>query len=403
MDSFVKVCERRIAQIFAFRLLDAMKNFSLRSKIIALTSVVVVSFYVSAGGEDRQQSTSGKKQLNAQQGGEKQQQTPASTVSGTTDNISNDGTLSAIRQLAKTYQQQLNEVQQQREESVTSLNTANLAAEKIYLDLDKKQADLVIFNQKLEEDKLALSFSLENDPKNAQQLFASIQKNIATRNQNLSSLEKLKSEQNLAKDNADQQLEALLKLDHKINALQIDTKKAVGELAKEHFSQAKAFTFTGTVRCQTGEALKQCMNKASTRDDVVDLAVKHYFKGYESNGSNWDSLDYKLLELEYLNVTQDWHGTTQFKAKTKLMINVNNRLLNSLYAFVGLPENYKVSLVLRSNQYATFYIDGKEIGKGVNKVVWIDQGDYTFKAEYQGKVESSKEHISSNKTLFYKL
>ncbi len=380
-----------------------MKELSLKSKIIILASVVAVSSYVSAGGEDRQQLSSEKKALNTEQGLETQQQNPTTSVSSTTNNIFNDGTLFDIQQIAKTYQQQANEVQQQREDSVKSLNSANLAAEKIYLDLDKKQADLVIFNQKIEEDKLALSFSLENDPKNAQQLFASIQNNISTRNQKISSLEKLKNEQDLAKGNADQQLEALIKLDHKNNALQIETKQAIGELAKEHFSQAKSFTFTGTVRCQTGEALKQCMNKASTRDDVVDLALKHYFSGYESDGNNWQALDYKLLDLEYLNVTQDWHGTTEFKAKTKLMINVNNRLLNNLYAAVGLPENHKVSLVLKSNQYATFYINGKEIGKGVNKVVLIDQGDYTFKAEYQDKVESSKEHISSNKTLFYKL
>ncbi len=368
-----------------------------------LSSVVAVSFYVSAGGEDRPQPGSGKKTLNTEQGLEMQQLAPTTSVSSTTNNISNDGTLFDIQQIARTYQQQANEVQKQREESVKALNAANLAAEKIYLDADKQQADLVIFNQKIEEDKLGLSFSLENDPKNAQQLFASIQKNISTRKQKLSSLEKLKNEQTLAKDKADQQLEALIKLDHQSNALQIETKQAIGELAKEHFSQAKSFTFTGTVQCQTGEALKQCMNKASTRDNVVDLALKHYFSGYESKGNNWEGLDYKLLELEYLTVTQDWHGKTQFKAKTKLMINVNNRLLNNLYAAVGLPENHKVSLVLKSNQYATFFINGKEVGKGVNKVVLIDQGDYTFKAEYQGKAESSKEHISSNKTLFYKL
>ncbi len=373
-----------------------MKNFSLKSKIITLTSVVAVSSYVFAGGEELQQPNSGKEVRNAEQGTE-------TSVSGKSDNISSDGTLFDIRKIATTYQQQANEVQQQREESAKALNEANLAAEKIYLDLDKQQAELVIFNQKLEEDKLALSTSLENDPKNAEKLFTTIQQNIVSRNQQLSALEKLKNEQNLAKNNADQQLEALVKLDHKINALQIDTKKAIGELAKEHFSEAKSFTFSGSVRCQTGEALKQCMNKASTREKVIDSGLKHYFSSYQSNGNNWEDLDYKLLDLEYLNVTQDWHGTTQFKAKTKLMVNVNNRLLNSLYSVVGLPENHKVSLVLRSNQYATFYMDGKEIGKGVNKVILIDQGDYTFKAEYQGKAESSKEHISSNKTLFYKL
>ncbi len=373
-----------------------MKKFSSKSKFITLTSVVAVSSYVFAGGEELQQLNNGIKTVNAEQGAK-------TSVSGKADNISNDGTLFDIKKITTTYQQQANEVKQQREESAKALNEANLAAEKIYLDLDKQQAELVIFNQKLEEDKQALSISLENDPKNAEKLFSSIQQNIATRKQKLSALEKLESEQNLAKNNADQQLEALVKLDHKINTLQIETKKAIGELAKEHFSEAKSFTFTGTVKCQTGEALKQCMNKASTREKVVDSGLKHYFSGYQSNGNNWEELDYKLLDLEYLNVTQDWHGNTQFKAKTKLMINVNNRLLNSLYSVVGLPENHKVSLVLRSNQYATFYMNGKEIGKGVNKVILVDQGDYTFKAEYQGNAESSKEHISNNKTLYYKL
>ncbi len=380
-----------------------MKNFSLKSKIITATSVVAVSSYVFAGGEDLQQQNRGQKAPDATQGSGTQPKSQVTSVSGMTDNISKDGTLSDIRKIATIYQQKANEVLQQREESAKALNEANLAAEKIYLDLDKQQAELVIFNQKIEEDKLGLSFSLESDPKTAEKLFTSIQQNIVTRNQKLSALEQLKAEQNLAKTKADQQLEELLKFDHKINSLQIETKKTVGEFAKNHFSQAKSFTFSGTVRCQTGESLKQCMNKASTRDRVVDLAVKHYFSGYETNGNNWDSLDYKLLELEYLNVTQDWHGNTQFKAKTKLMINVNNRLLNSLYSFVGMPENHKVSLVLRSNQFATYYIDGKEVGKGVNKVILIDQGDYTFKAEYQGKAESSKERISSDKTLFYKL
>ncbi len=397
-------------------LLEYMKNLPLRSKVFSFACFVVISFYVSAGGEDVRQLKNNQQELNAGIIATVEEQKVASAptssavkpavkhaVQDSAMAFSDDSMLADIRQAAQDYQQKSQQIEQQREQSVAALNAANLVAEKSYLELDKRQAELVIFNQQIEQDKKALSTSLDDEHNNADRLFKAIKGKVAQRKQKLAQLEELKTKQVTAKEDSDKQLEILLELDHQVGAIQIDTKQKIGAIAKKHLSGSKSFTFSGAIQCQTGESLKQCMNKASTRSKVVDSALKSYFSNAEKAGVNWQSLDYKVLNFEYLNVMQDWHGVTQFQAQTKLVINVDHHLLDNLYALAGLPDNNKVSVVLNSNQYATYYVDGKQVGRGVNKLVLLDKGTYTIKAEYKGKVQSSREQLSRDKKLFYKL
>lgn len=142
-------------------------------------------------------------------------------------------------------------------------------------------------------------------------------------------------------------------------------------------------------KCSKHKSLQQCIDESKS-EITNSLKNNHFLLDSSSALESFTYTDLSINDKAELTYTLKAKFTPVFTHKTERKL---NEILGFSTAFIS----------LKSNQNATWYVDGKNVGNGKLLNIEVPIGHVGIYAEYNGKSQSTIEYIKSDTDLTYKL